>query len=136
MLSKIMTIKLTQKYVRSLFDYKDGNLYWKVRKAYRIKIGDLAGYVNITGYQEVIIDGKSYKAHRLIFLYHHGYLPKFLDHIDCNKLNNDINNLREATKSQNKMNQRKIKDINGNQHHQNIKVFAGINKLKNGALVL
>lgn len=36
-------IQLTQELVRELFDYKDGFLYWKVKPARRVKIGDIAG---------------------------------------------------------------------------------------------
>lgn len=105
--------ELTQDQVRELFDYRDGNLYWKVSKARCIKIGDLAGCVNNTGYRHVKINGKSYLAHRLIFLYHHGFLPKFLDHIDGNKPNNSIDNLREVTHSQNNQNRREDKYHDG-----------------------
>lgn len=106
-------IELTQNYLKELFDYRNGNLYWKVRKSYRIKIGDIGGYVRKDGYRHVGIDDKDYKSHRLIFLYHHGYLPKSLDHIDGNKSNNDIDNLRCATNQENAMNQKKNKSHNG-----------------------
>ena len=98
---------LTQKEVRDYFDYTDGILYWKVQKSNVVKVGQPAGSLDErTGYYRIHINSKLYKTHRFIFLYHHGYLPEFVDHIDNIKLNNKINNLREATKSQNCMNQK------------------------------
>lgn len=105
--------ELTQTLLRRLFDYRNGELYWKVRKAQCIKIGDIAGCVKSDGYLAININDKKYQTHRLIFLYHHGYLPDSLDHIDGNRSNNDISNLREATNSQNGMNQKKTKYYKG-----------------------
>lgn len=34
---------LTKEYLHEIFDYRDGNLYWKIKKAYKIKIGQKAG---------------------------------------------------------------------------------------------
>jgi len=48
-------------------------------------------------YLRVCIDGKPQALHRMIFLYHHGYLPKVTDHIDGNRLNNRIENLRDVS---------------------------------------
>jgi hypothetical protein len=98
---------ITQELVKSLFDYKDGVLYWKIKQAHCIKIGNLAGTLDIsTGYYRVPIYKKLNRTHRIIFLYHHGYLPNFVDHIDGNKTNNKIENLRPITKSQNAMNKK------------------------------
>jgi hypothetical protein len=68
--------------------------------------GYVAGTVSANGYIIIKIKGKVYLAHRLIFLLHHGYLPAYIDHIDGNKLNNRIENLREATKTENGLNQK------------------------------
>jgi hypothetical protein len=99
---------ITQEYLKQLFDYKDGQLYWKLQKAKRTKIGSIAGAINSDvhgqNYRIVEIDSKSYKIHRLIFMYHYGYLPSRIDHIDGNRLNNCIENLREATASENAFN--------------------------------
>lgn len=103
---------LPQKYVKSLFDYRDGNLYWKVAKGRRVKVGDLAGTVSM-GYRRVKIDGKIYAVHRLIFILHHGSILKYLDHIDGNPLNNSIGNLRDATSQENNRNRKKIKSYGG-----------------------
>jgi hypothetical protein len=98
---------LTQKEAQECFDYKDGILYWKFRAANRIKVGSPAGSIDpSTGYHKTYVYGKFYKTHRVIFLYHHGYFPEFVDHIDGNKINNKIENLRPTTKSQNAMNQK------------------------------
>lgn len=96
---------ITQEFVRSLFYYRDGELFWKVKLNLSIEIGSKAGTLNkITGYYLIGINRKQYYTHRLIFLYHNGYLPRSLDHIDRNKQNNQIENLRGATQSQNCMN--------------------------------
>ena len=104
--------KLTQQYLKEIFDYKNGNLYWKklTSKFSNGKINDKAGYIHHTGYQIIGINNKYYSVHRLIFLYYYGYLPKEIDHIDGNRGNNHIGNLREVTRSQNLMNSKSHKN--------------------------
>ena len=82
------------------FFYQDGKLFWKSN-------GKEAGWIDNFGYKFNGFKGETYKTHRLIFFMHHGYLPKFVDHIDNDRLNNRIENLRAATASQNSWNQRK-----------------------------
>ena len=94
-----------QKKLQELFDYKDGQLYWKERIKSDIDISKPAGYILKDGYRAIQIKGKKYKAHRLIWKYQHGKDPKeFIDHIDGNRLNNNMENLREATRQQNGFN--------------------------------
>lgn len=97
---------LTQEKVRELFDYReDGNLIWMVSTSRRIKVGDVAGSPNGDGYLRVGVNGEQYLAHRLIWLWHHGYLPENgLDHKDRIKTHNWIDNLREINRSCNKRN--------------------------------
>jgi hypothetical protein len=92
---------ITQQEVKELFNDYDGILFWKVQKGSRGKINTPSGVIQKRGYYAVNIDGKKYYNHRLIFLYHHGYLPKFIDHIDGDKGNNKIENLRPTTPLQN-----------------------------------
>jgi hypothetical protein len=97
---------ITQEYLRSIFDYQDGHLVWKVKKAKNTIIGSRAGRLDAEGYIIVGIDGREEKAHRLIFIMHNGYCPAKIDHIDRNTSNNRIENLREATSSENMMNKK------------------------------
>lgn len=112
---------ITQERLKELFDYQDGQLIWKVKKAQCVKIGSIAGSISTSNglkYVCVEIDSISYKLHRLIFMYHHGYLPKCVDHKDGNTLNNNVENLREATLSQNSQNS-KFR-INNTSGHKNV----------------
>ena len=90
--------------VKSLFNYKDGDLYWK-------KNNKMAGSLKPTGYIVVEVNNKNMMAHRLIWMYHYGKADQFIDHIDGNKSNNKIENLRLATKSENCLN-KKITTLN------------------------
>jgi len=97
--------------VNHFFDYSpEGRLVWRVNKS-NVKAGTLAGYLDrTTGYMKVRVDKKDYPLHRLIFLWHHGYLPVYIDHIDGNTQNNKIENLRAATCSENQRNSKIRKD--------------------------
>lgn len=107
-----MNKELTQSYLATLFDYKDGNLYWKIKRK-TVNAGDLAGRISNKGYVQIGIDRKIYSAHRIIFLMHHGYLPRTIDHINGNKADNRIENLRDVSLSQNQMNRKFGKNSSG-----------------------
>lgn len=91
---------LTKEYLHQVFEYKNGGLYWKISKQ-NVCAGNSLGTLGLNGYFSTIIKKKPYLIHRLIFLFHYGYLPITVDHIDGNPLNNNIENLREATQSEN-----------------------------------
>jgi hypothetical protein len=69
--------------------------------------GNVAGGKNNRGYIFIGLDGRNYLAHRLAWLYVTGKWPNdLLDHIDGNRINNRIANLREATHMENFQNTR------------------------------
>lgn len=92
---------ITQDQVKRLFDYDDsGNLIWKIRPNSKVSIGDIVGTLNKKiGYLYTRVSGHIIAVHRIIFLWHYGYLPENdIDHIDKNRLNNKIENLREISR--------------------------------------
>jgi hypothetical protein len=119
---------LTVDLLKHLFDYdkETGNLIWKVKSSARVKIGDIAGSIQNAGYLAVRINSKSYLAHRLIFLMHKGYLPRTLDHINGDRLDNRIENLRAVTASQNQHN-RKI-NSNSTSGYKGVSYYKQTNK--------
>jgi hypothetical protein len=100
--------EINKEQVQSLFDYKDGKLFWKSDRARgKVKAGSEAGSLSYRGYKRLMIGYKEYPAHKIVFLLHHGYMPKVIDHIDGNPLNNKIENLREATAQTNQYNRKR-----------------------------
>ena len=88
--------------LHSLFDYKDGVLTWKQGR----KKGRVAGSLKPTGYTVVEIKNQNIMAHRLVWIMHNGSFEGFIDHIDGNRSNNKIENLRLATVLQNSWNRK------------------------------
>ena len=103
---------MTQKQLHEMFEYKNGQLIYKIKTSRKVKIGDVAGYVNKLGYRQISINYKLYQAHRLIWIMHNGDIETGLDidHIDRNPSNNRIENLRVSTRSQNRSNSTKQKN--------------------------
>lgn len=64
------------------------------------------GQPNSEGYIRLRITGKEYRAHRVIWIMFNGELKEeeLIDHIDGNRSNNRIENLRTATRQQNNVN--------------------------------
>lgn len=90
------TANLTAQRARDLLAYDDasGALVSRTSRS-KAKAGREAGHVNPNGYRYLKVDGRSYSAHRLVWLLVHGSFPDVaIDHIDGNRLNNRIGNLR------------------------------------------
>lgn len=97
---------LTQEYVRELLGYnpETGELRWNKYKRGRRKSGTV-GSVNRAGYLRFDIDRRSYLTHRVIWLWWYGHFPENdIDHINRNKTDNSISNLREVSRSCNMRN--------------------------------
>ncbi len=88
----------------SLLDYDQhtGKFVWKVTRGGLAKEGSPAGAIEGNGYINVRVHRRLIKSHRLAWLYVYGVWPsKDLDHINGDKTDNRIENLREATRPQN-----------------------------------
>jgi hypothetical protein len=77
--------------------------------AYR-NTGKEAGTIGGHGYRRVSVSGANTSSHRVMWLLHTGSLPfDMVDHIDGDKLNNKISNLRAVSRQDNGKNARRSK---------------------------
>ena len=101
---------MDQATVKELFDYDPdtGNLLYRYNpRGTDKRHGDPAGTSQPTGYLQVMVSRRRYYIHRLVWLWHHGYMPKrpmVIDHIDRDPTNNRIENLREVHTRENTCN--------------------------------
>ena len=92
--------------VIELFEYDPDTGVFKNRISRgRAKAGARAGSETGHGYRKIVVDYKKYYEHHLAWLITHGNLPEGeMDHVDGNRSNNAIGNLRLATRTQNNAN--------------------------------
>ena len=91
----------SQETIKEHFSYRNGTLYHKTPKR-GIKVGDAAGCLSKRGYIHIGFNRSLYKAHRMIWIYHYNENPHIdIDHIDRNRSNNKLDNLRTLTRSEN-----------------------------------
>lgn len=98
---------ITQEYLHQILDYDPltGKFVWKVARARNTPANTPAGTVGTRGWVRLKIKGKGYSGHRLAWLYVYGEWPaQELDHIDRNRSNNAIANLRLSNRSQQMLN--------------------------------
>jgi hypothetical protein len=92
------------------YEEDTGKFYWikQPGPARNTTVGSIAGSVDKYGYIVIGMMNREYKAHRLAWLYHYGEWPSgIIDHINTDRADNRISNLREANKSENGYNRRR-----------------------------
>ena len=96
--------RLTQSILKSYctYDKNTGNLIFVKRWSKSTQIGSIAGSIVGTlpneGYRVMHFGGTNYPVHRVVWLYHYGTLPeKQIDHLNHNRVDNRIENLRETS---------------------------------------
>ena len=103
---------MLQSYLKEILSYdkKTGIFRWKIDRS-KVKANSVAGCVGTGGYIQIKVNYKLYKAHRLAWLYVHGEFPKEqIDHINHNRKDNRLSNLRVVSNVENHRNIRMLKN--------------------------
>ena len=116
-----MNMDVSPEDIKRLFSFDNGKYYWQPRPLSDFKTAsahaawntkyagmEAMGKTYGDGYKHVGINHKDYRAHRVIWAFHYGEWPADqIDHIDGDRGNNDLANLRDVTSAENGRNQRR-----------------------------
>ena len=100
--------------LKELLYVKDGKLYWKVDRGGHTVRDREAGCRDVRGYRRLKIGNNRYYSHRIIYCLYHNVMitpDDYIDHINRDRLDNSIENLRAVSISQNCYNR-----VNKNKH--------------------
>jgi hypothetical protein len=94
-------VRMNQETLKTLYDYDPAGFLVPKTGPSR---GSRIGHMDREGYVRVSYQRRKYYAHRLIWTWHHGEPPRLIDHINRDKADNRIENLRPCTETQNAAN--------------------------------
>lgn len=113
---------MTQEKIKEIAYYSNGKLFRISQSGSRGNKDSEIGWITEFGYRRCQIENKQYMVHQLIYLYHYGFFVNEIDHINHNRADNRIENLREVTSLANKQNMSKRID--------NVSGFTGVGFVK------
>lgn len=119
---------ITQGELRNQLEYDQDSGFWRWRGPFASRVNAKQGWFEgapmTDGYRCIRIDGKTYYAHTLAWLYVYGVWCKRLDHKNKKKNENWIDNLRPVTRSQNGIN--RDLNINNTSGHTGVNMITGL----------
>ena len=107
---------LTAERLRELVSYDpETGVFTRIKNVYRHpnRLGPIPCNPYGNGYVYISLDGKRYLAHRVAWLYVHGTWPEGdTDHINGDRTDNRLSNLRAVSREVNNQNRRKVRANN------------------------
>ena len=94
------------------YDYNSGLFYRKVNRG-KYKKDSLVKCAKNNGYNYITVNGRIMASHRIAWFIYYDELPNVIDHIDRDRSNNKISNLRDCTQRENSKNSVKYKGVSG-----------------------
>lgn len=112
---------ITPELCRQLLDYnpETGKMFWKMRsgeanQSWNLRFAGAEAFTSTSiGYRQTTILGVVCRAHRIAYAIYHGYFPDVIDHINGDKQDNRISNLRSVDRQTNMKNVVKLPKANG-----------------------
>jgi hypothetical protein len=133
----------SQNLLREIFVYNNGEMVWAARGYGRFDkqfAGRVAGNITKNGYKNIRLSEYGLiMCHMIVWIYHNGEIPGGfdIDHIDGDRLNNRLENLRLCTRSQNLFNMKIRKDnasgvkgLSWNEKSKSWRARISVNKIK------